>query len=117
MGFYASYIFPRLMDRVMRGLEFQQLRTDLLKNTEGEVLEIGLGTGLNLACYPPRVLRLRAVDPAPLLPVRVTERRAAVAFPVEIIHLSDSTTKVIQLTPSTSGTGARRVSWRELITQ
>ena len=88
MGFYASYIFPRLMDRVMRGLEFQQLRTDLLKNTEGEVLEIGLGTGLNLACYPPRVLRLRAVDPAPLLPVRVTERRAAVAFPVEIIHLS-----------------------------
>lgn len=88
MGLYASYIFPRLMDRVMRGQEFQRLRADLLKNAQGEVLEIGLGTGLNLACYPARVLRLRAVDPAPLLPERVATRSAAVPFPVEITHLS-----------------------------
>lgn len=88
MGFYANRLFPRLMDRVMSGLEFQRLRADLLKNVDGEVLEIGLGTGLNLACYPPQVLRLRAVDPVPLLPVRVAERRAAVAFPVEITYLS-----------------------------
>lgn len=88
MGLYASYIFPRLMDRVMRGQEFQRLRTDLLKSAQGEVLEIGLGTGLNLACYPPRVLRLRAVDPAPLLPELVATRSAAVPFPVEITHLS-----------------------------
>ncbi|MDP3092492.1 MAG: class I SAM-dependent methyltransferase [Nitrospira sp.] len=88
MGLYAKHIFPRLMDRVMRGKEFQRLRKDLLKSAEGEVLEIGLGTGLNLAYYPPRVLRLHAVDPAPLLPDRVAKRRAAVHFPVEITHLS-----------------------------
>ena len=88
MGLYARHIFPRLMDRFMRGQEFQRLRVDLLKSAQGEVLEIGLGTGLNLACYPPRVLRLRAVDPAPLLPERVAKRSAAVPFPVEITHLS-----------------------------
>lgn len=88
MGLYARHIFPRLMDRVMRGQEFQRLRVDLLKSAQGEVLEIGLGTGLNLACYPSSVLRLRAVDPAPLLPERVAKRRAEVPFPVEITYLS-----------------------------
>ncbi|KAF4516002.1 hypothetical protein B566_EDAN000239 [Ephemera danica] len=88
MGLYAKHLFPRLMDRIMMGHKFQHLREDLLKSAQGEVLEIGLGTGLNLACYPPRVLRLRAVDPAPLLPKLVAKRCAAVAFPVEILHLS-----------------------------
>lgn len=88
MGLYAKYIFPRLMDRIMSGQKFHRLRENLLTSAEGEVLEIGLGTGLNLACYPPRVLRLRAVDPAPLLPARVAKRSAAVSFPVEITHLS-----------------------------
>lgn len=88
MGLYAKYIFPRLMDGFMSRQEFQRLREDLLTSAEGDVLEIGLGTGLNLACYPQRVLRLRAVDPAPLLPGRVAKRSAAVSFPVEITHLS-----------------------------
>lgn len=88
MGFYATRIFPRLMDWVMRRQEFHRLRADLLKNAQGDVLEIGLGTGLNLACYPPDIVRLRAVDPALLLPDRVATRSAAASFPVEITHLS-----------------------------
>lgn len=72
----------------MRGPEFQQLRTTLLREVRGDVLEIGLGTGLNLACYPHSVSSLRAVDPAPLLPDRMRERCAAVPFPVEVTHLS-----------------------------
>jgi len=72
----------------MRGPEFQQLRTTLLREVRGDVLEIGLGTGLNLAYYPHSISSLRAVDPAPLLPDRVKARIAAVPFPVEITHLS-----------------------------
>ncbi|MBX3305492.1 MAG: class I SAM-dependent methyltransferase [Nitrospira sp.] len=88
MGLYCEHIFPRLMDHVMRGAEFQQLRTGVLQSAAGEVLEIGIGTGLNLAHYGPTVLRVRAVDPTPMLPSRTAERRAAIPFTVEITHQS-----------------------------
>jgi ubiquinone/menaquinone biosynthesis C-methylase UbiE len=84
MGLYSAYIFPRLMDRVMSGAGFQRLRSEVLQSARGEVLEIGLGTGLNLPHYPAGVSRLRAVDPAPLLPHRVAERSARASFPVEL---------------------------------
>lgn len=88
MGFYCKHIFPRLMDHVMHGEEFKLLRTALLQSVAGEVLEIGIGTGLNLRHYGPNVSRVRAVDPNPMLPARVAERRAAVPFPVEMTHQS-----------------------------
>ena len=91
MGFYSHHIFPRLMDWVMSGDEFQQLRRLLLQSAHGEVLEIGLGTGLNLPHYPGEVSWLHAVDPAPLLPNRVAQRSRAVAFPVQIKQISAET--------------------------
>lgn len=84
MGLYSAYIFPRLMDWIMGGTGFQRLRNEALQSARGEVLEIGLGTGLNLPHYPVGVSRLRAVDPAPLLPGRGTERIASAPFPVEL---------------------------------
>ncbi|SLM47042.1 putative Methyltransferase [Nitrospira japonica] len=86
MGLYSSYVFPHLMDWLMRGKEFQRLRDDLLTVVRGDVLEIGFGSGLNLAHYPPTVHHLTAVDPARFLPDIVARRTAAVAFPVEIHH-------------------------------
>lgn len=86
MGFYCKHVFPRLMDHVMHGEEFQRLRTEVLQSVAGEVLEIGIGTGLNLRHYGPNVSRVRAVDPNPMLPARVAERRGGVSFPVEIAH-------------------------------
>lgn len=84
MRLYSTYIFPRLMDWGMSRAGFQRLRSKLLQSARGEVLEIGLGTGLNLCHYPAGVSRLRTVDPAPLLPDRVAERAANVSFPVEL---------------------------------
>ncbi|OQW50117.1 MAG: hypothetical protein A4C66_05525 [Nitrospira sp. HN-bin3] len=86
MGFYCKHVFPRLMDHVMHGEEFQRLRTEVLQSVADEVLEIGIGTGLNLRHYGPNVSRVRAVDPNPMLPARVAERRRGVSFPVEIAH-------------------------------
>lgn len=88
MGLYCKHVFPRLMDHVMHGEEFQRLRTEVLQSVAGEVLEIGIGTGLNLRHYGPNVSRVRAVDPNPMLPARVAERRGSVSFPVEISHQS-----------------------------
>ncbi|HRC42896.1 MAG TPA: class I SAM-dependent methyltransferase [Nitrospira sp.] len=85
---YATYIFPRLMDWVLRGERFQTERRLLLTPVHGVVLEIGFGTGLNLPHYPTTVTALHTVDPAPLLPDRVAARVAQASFPVHIQHVS-----------------------------
>jgi ubiquinone/menaquinone biosynthesis C-methylase UbiE len=79
------------MDWVMAGEEFRRLRSELLAPVQGEVLELGLGTGLNLSHYPRSVTRLHAVDPADLLPRTVAERIAAAPFPVRLQHVAAET--------------------------
>lgn len=85
---YSTYIFPRLMDWVLRGERFQLERRLLLAPARGMVVEIGFGTGLNLPHYPRTVTALHTVDPAPLLPDRVAQRVARTPFPVHIQHVS-----------------------------
>lgn len=65
MGFYSRVIFPRLCDWALSAPEMARLRGELLADVGGEVLEIGFGTGLNLAHYPERVRRIITVDPHP----------------------------------------------------
>ncbi|GAB1721652.1 MAG: putative Methyltransferase [Nitrospira sp.] len=85
---YATSIFPRLMEWVLRGERFQTERQLLLAPAHGVVLEIGFGTGLNLPHYPLAVTALHTVEPAMLLPDRVARRVASVPFPVHLHRLS-----------------------------
>jgi ubiquinone/menaquinone biosynthesis C-methylase UbiE len=50
------------MDRNLRRGEVTALRRHVLREAEQPVLEIGFGTGLNLACYPDHVREITAVD-------------------------------------------------------
>ena len=50
-----------LLDWMMR--QMNELRPEALGEAEGEVLELGFGTGLNLPFYPPGVKRLVGLDP------------------------------------------------------
>ena len=84
MGFYCDHIFPRLMEWVMASDEFLRLRSELLASAHGEVLELGIGTGLNLPHYPDTVTELHAVDPAQLLPKTIAARSTRLSFPVRI---------------------------------
>jgi len=88
MGLYRYHIFPRLMDWVMAGEAFHRLRMELLAQVHGEVLELGIGTGLNLPHYPKTVTQLHAVDPANSLPKIVTERITSQSFPIRIQHVT-----------------------------
>jgi SAM-dependent methyltransferase len=63
MGIYARFIFPRLCDWAMRNPRMADLRRAALSEVDGDILEIGFGTGLNLEHYPEHVRRLTAVDP------------------------------------------------------
>jgi ubiquinone/menaquinone biosynthesis C-methylase UbiE len=83
--FYERRIFPRILDATMRRMG--EMRGEALAGAHGEVLEIGFGTGLNLAHYPAGVVSVTTVDPMDALQERVRARIAAAAFPVEVHHL------------------------------
>lgn len=53
------------------------LRRSTLAAAHGDVLEIGAGTGLNLAAYPPAVTRLTLADPEPAMAGRLRTVAAA----------------------------------------
>jgi ubiquinone/menaquinone biosynthesis C-methylase UbiE len=83
-------VVAALYDRMLARAESAGLsdrRADLLAGLRGDVLEIGAGTGLNLARYPSSPDRLVLVEPDPHMARRLRDRVAAVSrdFPVEVI--------------------------------
>lgn len=49
--FYQQRVFPHLLNQIMQIPSFMDKRRELLLAVEGEVLEIGFGTGINLPFY------------------------------------------------------------------
>src|SRR3984957_12736463 len=76
-------MFALTYDRQLAKVEqamLRDLRRDLLAGAAGHVLEIGAGTGANLAHYGPRVDSLTITEPEPNM-LRRLERRARVQAP------------------------------------
>lgn len=63
MGFYRRVVFPLICDLSLDQAFVARHRRDLLAEVDGEILEIGFGTGLNLPHYPQQVRRITAIDP------------------------------------------------------
>jgi ubiquinone/menaquinone biosynthesis C-methylase UbiE len=82
MGWYTRYIFPRIMDLILRRPSFQRERRLALAPVYGAVLEVGFGTGLNLPHYPSAVTSLVVLDPTLALQPRVARRLAVAPMPV-----------------------------------
>lgn len=87
MGLYERYVFPWILERI-DGPEIQRLRKECLVGVEGNVLEIGLGTGMMLPHYPATIHSLTAVEPNVGMKRRLNERIAIAPFPV---HLHEAT--------------------------
>jgi len=82
MGIYGRWILPRLLDWTMAGAPFAQYRQQLLAEVAGDVLEIGFGTGLNLAYYPDTVTSLTVIEPNPGMGAIAAPRLAQTTLPV-----------------------------------
>jgi ubiquinone/menaquinone biosynthesis C-methylase UbiE len=88
MNLYENWILPRVLDIVMRNKEVTRYRSALVPEARGVVLEMGIGSGLNLPFYGPQVERLYAIDPSENL-LRMARRRAqSMQFPVEFFARS-----------------------------
>jgi len=65
MGFYAKHILPRVVHLSCGSKPCMRQREKVVPLASGEVLEIGLGSGLNLPFYDPsHVTRLWGLEPA-----------------------------------------------------
>lgn len=87
VGFYADQILPRAINLALRGGEITRLRARVAAGLEGEALEIGFGSGLNIPHYPTGLKRVRAVDPASVGRKLAAGRAAACTVPIEYIGL------------------------------
>jgi ubiquinone/menaquinone biosynthesis C-methylase UbiE len=64
MGFYARHFLPKVIDLAMRNKETTRLRAEWIPHARGEVLEVGIGSGLNLPFYSSQVQHVYGVDPS-----------------------------------------------------
>lgn len=84
MGVYHRYVLPPVIDWVMRTTQLNRLRREVVSEAWGNVVEIGIGSGLNLRHYPASVRSVVGVDPSPGLLARARVRAGEVSFPVEL---------------------------------
>ncbi|PYM04661.1 MAG: SAM-dependent methyltransferase [Candidatus Rokuibacteriota bacterium] len=85
MGLYQRYILPRLIDLSMQNRAVRAERARFVPLASGTVLEVGLGSGLNLPFYSPAVERLYGLDPSLELQTMARRRARDARLPVEFI--------------------------------
>ncbi|AEB60150.1 type 11 methyltransferase [Ectopseudomonas mendocina] len=88
MGLYDRHILPHLIDFACGMGAVMKARSQLVPQARGRVLEIGIGSGLNLSFYDPqRVEVVVGVDPSAAMQRLARERAARCQVPVEMIAL------------------------------
>ncbi len=88
MGFYSDVILPRLCDFAMRNKLLLPIRERVIGAAEGRVLEIGVGSGLNLPFYRPPVREVLALEPAAKLVTMARSASRGTIMPVSFLEAS-----------------------------
>lgn len=89
---YERLVLPRALDWACGLRRFEVQRQRVVPLARGEVLEIGIGTGLNLPHYNrQQVSRITGVDPASELHERARQRALAAGLEVQLVPLMAET--------------------------
>ena len=84
MSFYNDVILPRLCHLAMRSRHLVPYRERIVTMADGHVLEIGMGSGLNLSFYAADIQSLQGIEPSARL-VAMAQRAAGSIRPLTVI--------------------------------
>ena len=77
MGIYGEQILPRATNILLGSKEFgDRIRAGACAGLHGDVIELGFGSGLNVAYYPPEVTGVWIVEPSAVA-LKLAEARIA----------------------------------------
>jgi ubiquinone/menaquinone biosynthesis C-methylase UbiE len=77
VGFYSDHIVPHLIAFTMQNRELIVYRQRVVPAARGRVLEVGIGSGVNLPLYSPGVTEIIGLDPSPKLIAMASRRSGA----------------------------------------
>ena len=87
MGLYGRFVLPRLVHIACKARPAMRQRQKLVPLARGRVLEVGVGTGLNLPFYnPANVSGVWGLDPSPEMIDRARDSARSVPFGVEFVE-------------------------------
>jgi ubiquinone/menaquinone biosynthesis C-methylase UbiE len=105
MSLYSRLLLPYLLDFAMKYEELTNLREKMIPAARGVVLEVGIGSGLNLPFYTSAVTKLYGLEPSAELLTKARTRSSGLPFPIEwlntaaeLIHLPDSSVDTVVVT-------------------
>ncbi len=89
MGFYDKYVLPRVVNLTCSLKPTMKQREKIVPLAEGRVLEIGVGSGLNLPFYnPEKVRHLWGLDPSTEMWALAQKTNRKLDFEIEFLEAS-----------------------------
>ena len=86
MGLYGKYVLPRVVHLACSARPNMRQREKLVPLASGRVLEVGMGSGLNLPFYDARrVTKVWGLEPSPEMSKMASAAVEAAAFDVEFV--------------------------------
>jgi ubiquinone/menaquinone biosynthesis C-methylase UbiE len=85
MGLYRRFVLPRLINFAMKDKAAEARRLELIPRATGVVLEVGIGSGLNLPFYSSEVTEVHGIDPSLELLSMAREKIESLSYTVELI--------------------------------
>jgi ubiquinone/menaquinone biosynthesis C-methylase UbiE len=86
MGFYGEWIVPALIDLSMRNERLRPYRERVAGAAEGRVLDVGVGSGINLPFYARQAQEIFGLDPLPRLLARAQNNAQHMQIPVHLLE-------------------------------
>ncbi len=87
MSLWADHVLPHLVEKACRSAAILDERKRWVPRAHGQVLELGVGSGLNLAFYDAaKVSKVTGIDPSAALLARAARRASTAPVPIELVR-------------------------------